>query len=56
VKWILRYLQGSNNMKLLFGGSEPKLISYLDSDLAGDVDGRKSTSGYLITHSGGVVA
>ena len=48
VKWILRYLRGSTNMKLCFGGGEPKLIAYSDSDLPGDVDGRKSTSGYLV--------
>jgi hypothetical protein len=28
VKWILRYLTGSTNMKLCFGGSEPNLIAY----------------------------
>ena len=28
---------GSTNMKLCFGGSEPKLIAYSDSDLAGDL-------------------
>jgi ATP-binding cassette subfamily B (MDR/TAP) protein 1 len=56
VKWILRYLRGSTNMKLYFGGSKAKLIAYSDSDLAGDIDGRKSTSGYLVTHSGGAVS
>jgi hypothetical protein len=43
-------------MKLCFGGSKAKLIAYSDSDLAGDIDGRKSTSDYLVTHSGGAVA
>jgi hypothetical protein len=38
-------------MTICFGGKESELIS--DSDLAGDIDGRKSTSGYLVTHSGG---
>jgi hypothetical protein len=57
VKWILRYLWGITNMKLCFGGNEANLIAYSDSDsdLAGDIDGRKSTSGYLVTHSGGAV-
>jgi ATP-binding cassette subfamily B (MDR/TAP) protein 1 len=32
VKWILRYLRGSTNMKLCFGGSKAKLIAYSDSD------------------------
>jgi hypothetical protein len=43
-------------MKLCFGGSEPKLIAYSDSDLARDIDGRKSILGYLVTHSGGAMA
>jgi hypothetical protein len=43
-------------MKLCFGGSESKLVAYSDADLVGDVDGRKSISGYFITHSGGAVA
>jgi hypothetical protein len=42
-------------MKLCFGGSKAKLIAYSDSDLAGDIDARKSTSCYLVTHSEGVV-
>jgi hypothetical protein len=44
VKWILRYLWGSTNMKLCFGGSEPNLITYSDSDLDGDINEIKSTS------------
>jgi hypothetical protein len=43
-------------MKLYFGGSEAELIAYSNSDLAGDIHGRKSNSGYLVTHSGGAVA
>jgi hypothetical protein len=43
-------------MKLCFGGNEAKLIAYSDSDLAGDIDGRKSTLGYLVTHSWGAVS
>jgi hypothetical protein len=40
-------------MKLCFGDSEPKLIAYSDLDLAGDIDGRKSTLDYLVTHPRG---
>jgi hypothetical protein len=42
-------------MRLCFDGSEAKLIAYSNSELAGDIDGRKSTSGYLVTHSRGAV-
>jgi hypothetical protein len=43
-------------MKICFGAKESELIAYSDSDLAGDIDGRKSTSDYLVAHSGGLVA
>ena len=32
------------------------LMGYTDADMAGDVDSRKSTSGYLITFAGGAVS
>ena len=56
VKWILRYLQGSTNLKLCFGSSETVLFAYTDADMAGDFDSRKSTSGNLITYAGGAVS
>lgn len=43
-------------MGLCFGSGEPELIGYTDADMAGDFDSRKSTSGYLITFSGGAVS
>ncbi|KAJ4716959.1 Retrovirus-related Pol polyprotein from transposon TNT 1-94 [Melia azedarach] len=56
VKWIMRYLRGTSNFKLTFGSGKPLLVGYTDSDMAGDVDTRKSTMGYLMTLSGGAVA
>jgi len=35
-------------MKLCFGGDKPPLMGYSNSDMAGDIDSRKSTSSYLI--------
>ncbi|CAL2272140.1 unnamed protein product [Prunus armeniaca] len=52
VKWILRYLRGTSKMSLYFRGGKPTLIGYTDAYMAGDLDSRKSTSGYLITFSG----
>ena len=43
-------------MKLCFGSAEPTIVGYTDSDWAGDVDSRKSTSGYLFTFAGGAMA
>ena len=56
VKWIMRYLCGTSRLKLSFGSGKPVLVGYTDADMAGDVDARKSTSGYLITFSGGAVS
>lgn len=56
VKWIMRYLCGTSSLSLCFGTGKPILCSYTDSDMAGDVDTRKSTSGYLTTFAGGAVS
>ena len=56
VKWILRYLRGTTKNCLCFGKGKPMLTGYTDADLAGDIDSRKSTSGYLITFAGGAVS
>jgi len=49
VKWILRYLKGTSDLSLCFGGREISLHGYVDSDMAGDIDGRRSTTGYVFT-------
>ena len=49
VKQIFRYLRGSSKLCLIFGDSKPVLEGYVDADQAGDLDGRKSTFGYLFT-------
>ena len=56
VKRIMRYLQGTINFGLLFNrcGSK-KFVGFSDADWAGDLDDRKSTSGYLFQIGGGAV-
>ena len=56
VKWILRYLRGTSKVCLCFGDGKPMLDRFTDSDMIGDIDSRKSTSGYLMTFAGGAVA
>ena len=56
VKWIMRYLCGTSNMRLCFGTGKPILCGYTDSDMAGYVDTRKSTLGYLVTFTGGTMS
>ena len=56
VKWILRYLRCSTKICLCFGGSEPILKGYTDTDMTSDLDSKKSTSGFLFTFVGGVIS
>ena len=45
VKWILRYLRGTTGKCLYFGKREIKVEGCVDSDFAGEVDHRRSTTG-----------
>jgi hypothetical protein len=56
VKWILRYLRGTSTHALCFGGSDIVLQGYVDSDMAGDKDSRRSTTGYVFTLGGTTVS
>ena len=56
VKRILRYIKGTSDVALCFGGSEFVVRGYVDSDFAGDLDKRKSTTGYVFTLAGGAVS
>ncbi|RVW63624.1 Retrovirus-related Pol polyprotein from transposon TNT 1-94 [Vitis vinifera] len=56
-KRVLRYLKGTVDLGVFYqkeGNGE--LMAYTDSDYAGDVDDRKSTSGYVFLLSEGAVA
>ncbi|GJV88834.1 retrovirus-related pol polyprotein from transposon TNT 1-94 [Tanacetum coccineum] len=56
VKRILRYIKGTSDVALCFGDSDLIVTGYVDSDYAGDLDGSKSTTGYVFTLSGGTVS
>ena len=48
VKRVLRYLRGTSSYGLMLGEGGMELSSWSDSDWAGDVDTRRSTSGYVL--------
>jgi hypothetical protein len=59
VKRILRYLQGTKDYELTYGSisnANDELIAYSDADFAGDLLGRKSTSGTLCLLHGGAIS
>ncbi|CAL1394707.1 unnamed protein product [Linum trigynum] len=57
-KRILRYLKGTQGYGIWYqrGQDEGCLVGYTDSDYAGDLNDRKSTSGYAFFLAGGVVS
>ena len=56
VKWILRYLKGSSDTCLCFTCASLKLQGYVDSNFAGDIDRRKSTTGFVFTLGGTAIS
>nr|GEW31659.1 retrovirus-related Pol polyprotein from transposon TNT 1-94 [Tanacetum cinerariifolium] len=48
--------RGTSKLDITFGNGKPTLVGYTDSDLAGNKDNMKSTSGYLMTFAGGAVS
>ena len=57
VKRILRYLNGTQNLGLTYvNENNSNLMGYSDADWAGDLNDRKSTSGYLFKLCGSVVS
>ncbi|KAJ3504791.1 hypothetical protein NLJ89_g7753 [Agrocybe chaxingu] len=60
VKRIFRYLKGTRDYALTYGGTDPDVLVedlniYCDADWASSSD-RKSTSGFVITMAGGAIA
>jgi hypothetical protein len=56
-KRILRYIKGTLELGILYKkGEQADLIAYSDSDYGGDIDDRKSTSGYVFMLGSGAVA
>src|ERR1700733_10096268 len=56
-KRILRYVKGTKRFGILYNVSEHSdLVGYTDSDWAGSVDDRKSTSGYVFHMGSGAIS
>lgn len=55
-KQVLQYVKGTSDYGILYSKcQDPKLIGYIDSDWAGSMDDRKSTSGYVFGLGTGTV-
>ncbi|XP_043461999.1 secreted RxLR effector protein 161-like [Leptopilina heterotoma] len=57
VKKVMRYLKGTLNFSLVYKGNDQgQFHGYSDSDYAGDLSERKSTSGYVFVFQDGPIA
>jgi hypothetical protein len=53
---VVRYLAGTAEHGILFGGSDTPLEGHCDADFAGDADSRRSTTAYVFLMFGGAVS
>ena len=57
VKRIMRYLKGTLNYGLCYAASDnTQCVGFSDADFAGDIDDRKSTTGYMFQMSGAAIS
>jgi len=56
-KGVLRYLAGTPDFGITYGKKgDLELYGYCDADYAGDIDTRRSTTGYVFTLNGGAIS
>jgi hypothetical protein len=56
IKRVLRYVKGTQSLRLVYEKGELDLLGYSDADWAGDTNKRKSTSGFVFLLGGGAVS
>ena len=59
MKWLLRYLNGSSRLGLVYGkakNDQVEIKGFCDADFAVDLDKRRSLTGYVFTLGGNVVS
>ena len=56
MKCVLRYLRGTSKYCITFDGRCDVVCGYVDVDFAGDLDKRRSTSGYMFIFAGGAIS
>lgn len=55
-KGVLRYLSGTADYGIIYAPSSSGLVGFCDADYAGDIDTRRSTSGYVFVLNGGAIS
>jgi hypothetical protein len=55
-KGVLRYLSSTHDYGLVFAPSKEEFCGYADADYAGDIDTRRSTTGYVFVMNSGAIS
>ena len=50
-----RYLRGTSDYCITFNNNSDSICGFVDLDFTGDLDKRRSTSGYVFTLAGGAI-
>ena len=53
---VLVYLRGTAERGIRYTGDDLNVYAYSDADWAGDLDSRRSTTGYVVYAAGGPIA
>ena len=53
---LLIYLRGTADRGICYSGDDLKVFAYSDADWAGDLDSRRSTTGYVVYAAGGPIS
>jgi len=55
-KRVLRYLKGTSKLGIMYSPPTTRLVGYSDADWAGDVNTRRSTTGFVVILNNGAIA
>ena len=55
-KRVLRYLKGTSKLGITYSPPATRLVGYSDADWAGDINTRRSTTGYVVMLNHGAIA
>src|SRR6266496_1463224 len=55
-KWVLRYIKGTLALGITYCPPPMRLAGYSDADWAGDINTRRSTTGYVVMLNNGAIA
>lgn len=56
IKRVMRYIKGTLKLRIVYEKNNMDIIGYTDVDWAGDIEKRKSTSGFIFLLGNGVVS